>query len=329
MSRPPRRPIAGRTAATRLTPPDGDSPPSTTMSTPGWLRTATASSRRSPGARPSTRCTTMPSTAAAASSAAWPVASLARSTLISSLSARISSSLRWTPPTTSSVGGAEQLGGVGDHPLVALQQGDAGFAGDRLDAAQVGADRALADDLDRADVAVARTCVPPHSSIDGPASRTRTMSPYLSPKNAIAPISSASALRRLERPHAGVGERLRVGHPLDLGRSARRHRLVVGEVEAQAVGGDERAGLLDVVAEHLAQGAVQQVGGGVVAPRRVAPLDVDGRRGDLARRDRAVDDAADVAAQVGQGERRVERPPPSPVSVVIVPRSPIWPPLSA
>ena len=49
---------------------------------------------------------------------------------------------------------------------------------------------------------VARTCVPPHSSIDGPASSTRTMSPYLSPKKAIAPIASASALRRLERPHA-------------------------------------------------------------------------------------------------------------------------------
>ena len=95
-------PEPGRTAATRLTPPDGDSPPSTTMSAPGWLRTATASSRRSLGARPSTRCTTMPSTAAAASSAAWPVASLARSTLSSSFSARISSSLRWTPPRTSS-----------------------------------------------------------------------------------------------------------------------------------------------------------------------------------------------------------------------------------
>ena len=40
---------------------------------------------------------------------------------------------------------------------------------------------------------VARTCVPPHSSIDEPASRTRTMSPYLSPKKAIAPSSSASA----------------------------------------------------------------------------------------------------------------------------------------
>ena len=30
------------------------------------------------------------------------------------------------------------------------------------------------------------TCVPPHSSVEGPASSTRTISPYFSPKNAIA-----------------------------------------------------------------------------------------------------------------------------------------------
>ena len=41
----------------------------------------------------------------------------------------------------------------------------------------------------------ARTWVPPHSSIEWrPASSTRTMSPYLSPKNAMAPSAAASAL---------------------------------------------------------------------------------------------------------------------------------------
>ena len=62
--------------------------------------------------------------------------------------------------------------------------------------------------------------------------------------------------------------------------------VVVGEVEAQPVGRDERAGLLDVLAEHLAQGVVQEVGGRVVAAGRVASLDVDRRRGDLAGGDR-------------------------------------------
>ena len=42
---------------------------------------------------------------------------------------------------------------------------------------------------------VRRTWVPPHSSVEcGPASRTRTMSPYFSPKKAMAPSSAASAL---------------------------------------------------------------------------------------------------------------------------------------
>ena len=41
----------------------------------------------------------------------------------------------------------------------------------------------------------ARTWVPPHSSrLLRPASSTRTTSPYLSPKKAMAPIASASAL---------------------------------------------------------------------------------------------------------------------------------------
>ena len=47
------------------------------------------------------------------------------------------------------------------------------------------------------------------------------------------------------------------------------------EVEAQAIGRDERAGLLDVRPEHLPQRRVQQVGGRVVAADRVAARDVD------------------------------------------------------
>ena len=38
------------------------------------------------------------------------------------------------------------------------------------------------------------TCVPPHSSTEEPYLTTRTLSPYFSPNNAIAPISRASAI---------------------------------------------------------------------------------------------------------------------------------------
>ena len=54
-----------------------------------------------------------------------------------------------------------------------------------------------------------------------------------------------------------------------------RHGLVVGEVEAQAVGADERTGLLHVRAEHLAQRPVQHVGGGVIAADAIAAHTVD------------------------------------------------------
>ena len=41
----------------------------------------------------------------------------------------------------------------------------------------------------------AATCVPPQSSMEfGPARRTRTLSPYFSPKKAMAPSASASSL---------------------------------------------------------------------------------------------------------------------------------------
>jgi hypothetical protein len=52
-------------------------------------------------------------------------------------------------------------------------------------------------------------------------------------------------------------------------------RLEVAEVEAQALAVDQRALLLHVVAEHLAQGGVQQVGGGVVQRGGFLQADVD------------------------------------------------------
>ena len=110
----------------------------------------------------------------------------------------------------------------------------------------------------------------------------------------------------LEDPRPLVAERLGVDQPLDLGDLLGGDRLVVREVEAQPVGADVRAGLLDVLAEHPAQRPVQQVRAGVVAADGAATLDVDRRRGLLAGRDVALDDAREVAAQTGQGERGVE-----------------------
>ncbi len=133
----------------------------------------------------------------------------------------------------------------------------------------------------------------------------------------------------LERARRRVGERLGVGEALDLGDLVVGDRLVVAEVEAQPVGPHQRAGLLDVVAEHLAQRGMQQVGGGVVAPDGVAPVDVDRRVAPSA-------PGVIVPSTIRATWRRrpgsanvVSSTSAVPVSVVMVPVSPTWPPLSA
>jgi hypothetical protein len=61
--------------------------------------------------------------------------------------------------------------------------------------------------------------------------------------------------------------------PLLLG----RHRLSVGEVEAQAIGGDERTRLARTFAHHLVQRSMQQVRRRVVALNRRPALGIDGK----------------------------------------------------
>ena len=145
-------PSSGCTAATRLTPPLVVSPISTTRRTPGCWRTAIARSRRSPGSTPSTRSTTTPSDARPAISRRPPGREL-RPHLLELGLQRLDLVELALHPVDDVAGGADELGDLGELPLVALQQLDRRGAGDRLDAAQVGADRRLADHLERADVA--------------------------------------------------------------------------------------------------------------------------------------------------------------------------------
>ena len=135
--------------------------------------------------------------------------------------------------------------------------------------------------------AVLATWVPPHSSRETPStSTTRTHSPYFSPNSAIAPSRSASLALHLQPAHRAARLDPLVDPVLDRAQLLGAERLAVGEVEAQLVGADRGAGLADVVAEALAQRRVQEVGGGVVAHRRVARLVVDQRLDGDARLDR-------------------------------------------
>ena len=148
------------------------------------------------------------------------------------------------------------------------------------------------------------------------------MSPYLSPKNAIAPIAIASSLVVSNARTGALARISRLARISICSISSVGHRGVVAEVEAQSIGPDERAGLLDVLAEDVAERVVEDVRAGVVAAGGVAPLDVDRRSGRQARRDLAGRDAGDVAAQTRAARTCVSTTSASPVSVVIVPASP-------
>ena len=76
----------------------------------------------------------------------------------------------------------------------------------------------------------------------------------------------------------GVFEDALVDETLDLTELGGSDGLEVGEIEAETVGGVERAGLADVRAEDFAQGPVEEVGRGVVAVDGAAAGRGDGER---------------------------------------------------
>ena len=91
-------------------------------------------------------------------------------------------------------------------------------------------------------------------------SSTRTSSPYFSPNSIIAP----SLLRLVDRPSRAPASAWFARISALTSSSTSRicvvgHRRVVGEVEARLVGVDQRALLLHVLAQHLAQRLVHQV----------------------------------------------------------------------
>ena len=109
-------------------------------------------------------------------------------------------------------------------------------------------------------------------------------------------------------------------------------RLKVHEVEAQPIGRDQRARLLDVRAEHLAQRRVQQVRRRVVAARRVADLGVDLRGDEVAD---AQAGPASTRTRCARGRPGRIRASPSTVadaplvaSLTMRPESDTWPPAS-
>ena len=209
-------------------------------------------------------------------------------------------------------------------------------AGERLDAAHAGRDRALADHRDQPDVAgaahvgaAAQLDRPAHGVAAGfvsPMATTRTSSPYFSPNSARAPdaMASSTAISRVVTGEFCSTTSLAMSSTRSI--SCGRHRLGMREVEAQPVGRHQRALLRHVIAEHLAQRLVQQVGRRMMLADGAAARMIDLERERRADLERALLDRAGMHEQVarlllGVGDAKAHA-----VARASMPVSPTWPP---
>ena len=217
---------------------------------------------------------------------------------------------------------AELLGLVG----AAAEERERLARGHRLDAPHAGADRALGENARtaRSPPSCGRA-FPPHSSREKPStSTTRTTSPYFSPKSIIAPSSRASSMG-VRKARTGRFSKMRsLTISSTLPRSSGRQRLRVREVEAELVRPNGRAGLAHVVAEHLLERLVQEVGCRVVGHRRKAHLPRDDRANAVAGGEAlALEEEHLVLAEAIRGDELGRAP-----SCSIHPWSLTWPPPS-
>src|SRR5690606_16856460 len=175
--------------------------------------------------------------------------------------------------------------------LGAVQPGQRSRAGDRLYTAHAGGHAAFAGDLEQADVA-GTGYVGAAAQLDGEAAahgQHAHLVAVLLAEQGHGALGLGGLDVGLMDLDLGVLADLGVDQVLQRAQLLGLDRLGVAEVEAQTLAVDQRALLLYVLAQHLAQGGVQQVGGRMV------------QRGGLAHRgvDLGLDAGADAQAAPG------------------------------
>ena len=141
------------------------------------------------------------------------------------------------------------------HELIGvLDVVERALGGDRLDAAHAGGDAAFAQDLEEADVPGARhvrAAAQLHRELTH-AQHAHVLLVFLAEEG-----NGARGNGRVVSHLVGLGRRvaadLDIHEALDLAQLIGRDGLEMREVEAQPIGRDQRALLLDVRAQHLAQ----------------------------------------------------------------------------
>ena len=199
----------------------------------------------------------------------------------------------------------ERRRGAAERRFLRLHVRERARARDRLDAPDAGRDAAFGDDLEEADVAGAR---------DVRAAAKLARGADVEHAHLVAVLLAeehhrAELLRVVDRHHARAGRRvvedLGVDDRLDAADLLVGHRRVVREVEARLVRVDERALLLHVGAQHLAQRLVHEVRRRVVAHRARARVVIDLGGHGVADRELARLHLADVAEDIGLDLLRV------------------------
>ena len=148
---------------------------------------------------------------------------------------------------------------------------------DRLDATQPGADARLAGDPEAADLPGRRDMgstaqlLAEAVDLDHP---DRIGQVFLAEEHVGAQRLGVGQAH-LGGNHSGIAAHLLIHDPLDLAQRCARRCGRRGKVESQPIGTDPTAGLLCLLAQHVAQGAVQEMGGRVVACRAPASIGVD------------------------------------------------------
>ena len=180
------------------------------------------------------------------------------------------------------------------------------FAGHGLDAAHARGDARLGDDLEHAqlargvDVDAAAELLAEVADADDPDGL-----PVLLLEDGRGTLADAFLERRHPSRERHVGPDPVVDDLLDAPDLLAGQWGEMGKIEAQAGRRDERAGLLDVVAQHLAQGRVEEVGRGVIVRRRLPPDEIGHGVDAVAFADLAGQDLDGVDDDVGSCVRRV------------------------
>ena len=156
---------------------------------------------------------------------------------------------------------------------------------------------------------VARTWVPPHSSVLKPGTdTTRTLSPYFSPKSAMAPAAIASSVA-FTSVVTVVFFRIRALTIASISSHCSRvTALKCTKSNRSRSGATRDPACLTCAAQHLAQRGVEQVGRGVIAPGRVPRLAADLGGDEAPRAQRALDHLHGVCARPLPGAHHTRHP---------------------